>query len=58
MWYNRLKEFLMNNGYSNSDNCLCVFIKKSSTCFYIISVYVDDSNIISHKVILMRHTIF
>jgi hypothetical protein len=48
MWYNRLKEFLLNKGYSNSDECPCVFIRKSSTRFYIISVYVDDLNIISH----------
>jgi hypothetical protein len=58
MWYNRLKEFLMDKGYSNSYDCPCVFIKKSSTSFYIISVYVDDLNVISHKRILMRHTIF
>jgi hypothetical protein len=49
MWYNRLKEFLMNNSYSNSDDCPCVFIKKSYTGFCIISVYVDDLNIIGHK---------
>jgi hypothetical protein len=48
MWYNRLKEFLLNKGYSNSDDCPCVFIKKSCTGFCIISVYVDDLNIIGH----------
>jgi hypothetical protein len=42
MWYNRLKKFLLNKGYSNSANCPCVFIRKSSTVFCIISVYVDD----------------
>jgi hypothetical protein len=26
MWYNRLKEFLLNRDYSNSDDCPCVFI--------------------------------
>ena len=46
MWYNRLSEFLLQKGYSNSDDCPCVFIKKSSTGFCIISVYVDDLNII------------
>jgi hypothetical protein len=46
MWYNRLKEFLLNKGYSNNDDCPCVFIRKSSTGFYIIAVYVDDLNII------------
>jgi hypothetical protein len=48
IWYNRLKEFLLNKGYSNSDDCPCVFIRKSSTGFCIISVYVDDLNIIGH----------
>jgi hypothetical protein len=48
MWYNWFKEFLLNKGYLNSDNCPCVFIRKSSTRFCIISVYVDDLNIIGH----------
>jgi hypothetical protein len=46
MWYNRLKEFLLNKGYSKNDDCPCVFICKSSSGFYIISVYIDDLNII------------
>jgi hypothetical protein len=49
VWYNRLKEFLLNKGYSNNDDCPCVFIHKSSTRFYIILVYVDDLNIISSE---------
>jgi hypothetical protein len=48
MWYNRLKEFLLNKEYLNSDDCPCVFIRKSSTGFCIISVYVDELNIIGH----------
>jgi hypothetical protein len=48
IWYNRLKEFLLNKGYSISDDCPCVFIRKSTTVFCIISVYVDDLNIIGH----------
>jgi hypothetical protein len=48
MWYNRWKEFLLNKGYSNSDDCPCVFIRRSATGFCIISVYVDDLNIIGH----------
>jgi hypothetical protein len=47
IWYNRLKEFLLNKGYSNNDDCPCVFIRKSSTGFCIISMYVDDLNIIN-----------
>jgi hypothetical protein len=46
MWYNRLKEFFLNKCYSNNDDCPCVFIRKSSTGFCIISVYVDGLNII------------
>jgi hypothetical protein len=37
---------LLNKGYSNSDDCPCVFIRKSSTRFCLISVYVDDLDII------------
>jgi hypothetical protein len=39
MWYNRLSEFLKSKGYTNNDDCPCVFIKRSSTGFCIISVY-------------------
>jgi hypothetical protein len=49
MWYNRLKEFLLNKGYSNNDDCHYVFIRKFSTGFCIISVYVDDLNIIGTR---------
>ena len=48
MWYTRLKEFLIQKGYSNNDDCPCVFIKKSTNGFCIISVYVDDLNIIGN----------
>jgi hypothetical protein len=48
MRYNRLKEFLLNKGYSNNDDYPCVFIKKSNIGFCIISVYVDELNIIGH----------
>jgi hypothetical protein len=48
MWYNRLREYLLQKGSSNNDDCPCVFIKRSSTGFCIISIYVDDLNIIGH----------
>nr|AAS79613.1 putative copia-like polyprotein [Ipomoea trifida] len=46
MWYNHLSEFLLKKGYVKNDICPCIFIKKSSNGFCIISVYVDDMNII------------
>ena len=38
----------MQKQYSNSDDWPCVFIKRSSSGFCIISVYVDDINIIGN----------
>jgi hypothetical protein len=49
MWYNRLKKFFLNKVYLNSDGCPCVFIRKFNTCFCIISIYVDDLNIIGQS---------
>jgi hypothetical protein len=36
-------------GYTKNDDCPRVFIKRSSNGFCIISVYVDDLNIISNE---------
>lgn len=46
MWYNRLSEYLLKEGYVNNPICPCVFIKKTTSGFVIIAVYVDDLNII------------
>ena len=46
MWYNRLSEYLLKEGYANYPICPCIFIKKSKTGFAIIVVYVDDLNLI------------
>ena len=46
MWYNRLSEYLIKEGYKNDPLCLCMFIKKSKSGFAIVAVYVDDINII------------
>ena len=52
-WYNRLSEYLLKEGYVNNPICPCVFIKKITSRFIIIAVYVDDLNIIEiHKEIL------
>jgi hypothetical protein len=48
MWYNRLSDFLRKRGYTNHDDCPCVFINKSYKGLCIISVYVDDLNIIGN----------
>jgi hypothetical protein len=42
MWYNRLSEYLLGEGYKNDSICLCIFIKGSGSEFAIIVVYVDD----------------
>ena len=44
--YNRLSKYLLKEGYANNPICLCIFIKKSKIVFAIISVYVDDLNLI------------
>jgi hypothetical protein len=49
VWYNWLKEFFLNKCHFNYDDCPRVFICKSSTRFCIISVYIDDLNIIGTK---------
>jgi hypothetical protein len=36
-------------GYIKNDDCLCIFIERSSKGFCIISVYVDDLNIIGNE---------
>ena len=46
MWYNRLTEYLLKQGYNNDPICLCVFIERYQSQFVIIVVYVDDLNII------------
>ena len=46
MWYNRLSDYLLKEGYVNNPICPCVFIKKSETGFAIIAVYVDDLNLV------------
>ena len=45
MWYNRLSEYLIKDGYINNPICPCVFIKKSELGFAIFAVYVDDINL-------------
>ena len=46
MWYNRLSEYLLREGYKNDSICPCIFMKRSGNEFAIIAIYVDDINII------------
>ncbi|KAM1603471.1 hypothetical protein ACFX13_031052 [Malus domestica] len=46
MWYNRLSEYLIKEGYINNVICPYVFIKKSNSGFAIVAVYVDDMNLV------------
>ena len=46
MWYNRLSKYLLKEGYGNNLICPCIFIRKSKTGFELITVYVDDLNLI------------
>nr|GEU90436.1 retrovirus-related Pol polyprotein from transposon TNT 1-94 [Tanacetum cinerariifolium] len=50
MWYNHLSNYLISKGYKSNLICPCVFIKKTTSGFVIIVVYVNDLNIIgTHK---------
>ena len=46
MWYNRLSQYLLKEGYVNNSICPCVFIKITENGLAIIAIYVDDLNLI------------
>ena len=56
MWYNRLSKYLLKVGYLYNPICPCIFIKKSETIFAIITVYVDDLNLVRTPEELTRKT--
>ena len=56
MWYNRLSEYLLKEGYANNPICPCIFIKRSETRFAIIAMYVDDLNLVGTLEELTRTT--
>ena len=56
MWYNRLKDYLLKEGYANNPICPCIFIKKSEIRFAIIVVYVDNLNLVGTPEELTRTT--
>ena len=56
MWYNRLSQYLLKEGYVNNSICPCVFIKKTESGLAIIAVYVDDLNLIGTPEELIKTT--
>ena len=46
MWYSRLSQYLLKEGYVNNPICQCVFIKKTIVGSAILAVYVDNLNLI------------
>ena len=56
MWYNCLNEYLLKEGYMNNPICLCIFIKKSEIGIAIITVYVDDLNLVGNLEELIKTT--
>ena len=46
MWYNRLSEYLVNQGDRKNELCSCLFIKKLHFGYAILAVYVYDMNLI------------
>ena len=54
MWYNRLSEYLIKEGYTNDAICPCVFIKKIISEFVVLAIYVDDINIIVTPIELQK----
>ncbi|XP_059310677.1 uncharacterized protein LOC132062043 [Lycium ferocissimum] len=56
MWYNRLSEYLLKEGYTNDAICPCVFIKNTISEFVVFAVYVDDINLIGTPAELKKAT--
>ena len=56
MWYNRLSQYLLKEGYVNNPIYPCVFIKKTKIGFSIIEIYVDDLNLIGTLEELVKTT--
>jgi Reverse transcriptase (RNA-dependent DNA polymerase) len=56
MWYNRLSEYLIKEGYKYNIISPCIFIKRSILSFIIIAVYVDDLNIIGSPEKIEKNT--
>jgi len=46
MWYNHLNEYLLEKGFENNEICPCIFIKKITSGFAIVAVYISDLNLV------------
>jgi len=46
MWYNRLSEYLLEKGFENNKIWPCIFIKKITSRFVIVVVYIDGLNLV------------
>ena len=54
MWYNHLSEYLLKERFENNQICPCIFIKKLEFRFAIVTVYVDDLNLVGTLEELMK----
>ena len=54
MWYSRLSEYLIKEGYANDTICPCVFLKKTILEFVVLAIYVDDINLIGSPIELQK----
>ena len=46
MWYNHFNEYLLEKGFENNEICPCIFIKKITSGFAIVAVYISDLNLV------------
>ena len=54
MWYNRLSEYLIKEGYTNDAICPRVFRKKTISEFVVLAIYVDNINLIGTPIELQK----
>ena len=49
MWYQHLREFLLNHKFQNDQALPCIFTLREKDGFVIIAIYVDDLNLVGTK---------
>ena len=49
MWYQRLRDYLIEHQFINDPLLPCVFIRQDKSGFVIIAIYVDDLNLVGTK---------